>query len=108
VTTGASIAAFGPSGRWEPTVADAAVEVFDVFTGSGLLLPIVGALGCDFHNHPRALELTETEKAIAVVRATTEINSVAIRFVLVSLEYLRRVRRINPGPFSSRGIRNSF
>jgi hypothetical protein len=108
VTVGANGAAVGPTGLWEATDADAAVEVeVEVFTGSGLLL--LAALGCDFHNHPALLD-TETEKAATVTKAITAINSVADLLVLVKVEYLRyrRIRRINPGRFSSRGIGNSF
>jgi hypothetical protein len=86
------MAAFGPSGRWEATDADAEVEAeaaaeAAVFTGSGLML--LGALGCDFHNHPPVLDSTETEKAIAVESAIPAINSAANLFVLVDLENLR-------------------
>jgi hypothetical protein len=88
VTVGASSAAFGPRGRWEATDADAEVEVF---TGSGLLLLSLlrlGAMGCDFHNHPALLD-TDTEKAITVTSAITAINSVAGLLLLVAVRFLR-------------------
>jgi len=74
VTVGVSIAAFGPSGRWEETDAEAELELL---AGSGLLL-LLGALGCDFDSQPALFDSTETEKTIPVAtRATTAINSVA-------------------------------
>jgi len=106
VIVGTSGAAFGPSGLWEATDAGAEVAVF---TGSGLLLLLVlGAPGCDFHNQPALLD-TETEKAATATSATTAINNVAGLFLL-SWEFLRylRVLRIKPGRFGSRGIGNSF
>src|SRR3569832_366682 len=103
VIVGTSGAAFGPSGRWEATAAAAEP---DVFAGSELLL--LGALGCEFHRDPALLDFTETEKAIAVAVAITAINNVADLFNLVEYFRERRVLRINPGRFSSRGIGNSF
>jgi len=87
VMVGTSIAAFGPSGRWEATEAEAELETeLEVLAGSGLLL--LGALGCVDHSHPALLDSTETEKAIAVAtRATTAINSVAD--LLVKVGYLK-------------------
>jgi hypothetical protein len=82
---GTSGTALGPSARREATAAGAALAVF---AGSGLLLlGVVGCAGCDFHS-PVLLELTETEKAIAVTVAITTINSVADLFLLI-LGYLR-------------------
>jgi hypothetical protein len=105
VTVGTSIAAFGPSGRGEVADADAGAEVA-VFSGSGMLL--LGATGCDFHNHSALLDFTDTEKAIAVTTAITEINNVAVLFLLkLRLRKLRVLRR-KPGRFLSRGIGNSF
>jgi len=105
VIVGTSIAAFGPIGRWEETDAEAELELL---AGSGLLL-LLGALGCDFDSQPALLDSTETENTIPVAtRATTAINSVADLLVKVGELKLRRVRRINPGRFSSRGIGNSF
>jgi hypothetical protein len=84
---GVSSAAFGPSGLWEADAAGAEVELF---TGSALLLLLLGALGCgcDFHNHPALLD-TVTENAATVTRAITEINSVTDLLFLVAVRLLR-------------------
>jgi len=82
VIVGTNGAAIGPTGRWEATDAGAELEVF---VGSGLLL--LGGVGCDFHS-PALLELTETEKAMAVAIAINAINNVADLFLL-NLGYLR-------------------
>jgi hypothetical protein len=102
VIVGTSGAAFGPSGLWEVEAA-AALEAF-----AGSVLVLLGTLGCEFHRDPALLDFTETEKAIAVAIAITAINNVADRFNLVEYVRERRVLRINPGRFSSRGIGNSF
>jgi hypothetical protein len=72
---GTSIAAFGPSGRWEEADAEAELEAEEeIFAGSGLLL--LGVLGCELESH--FAPSTETDNAIAVATsATTAINSVA-------------------------------
>jgi hypothetical protein len=70
--------AFGPRGRWALADAEGAVEFF---AGSAAL----GVLGWDFQSQPALLDSTETEKAMAVVNATTAINSVAVLLVLVIL-----------------------
>src|SRR6185369_16604032 len=64
--------------------------------------------GCVFHNQPALLDSTEIDKAIAANATIPAISSGADLFDLVSFEYLRRPRGINPGRFSLRGIRYSF
>jgi hypothetical protein len=80
-----------------------ATEDLEVFAGSVLL----GVeLGCVFHNHPALLAPTETEKATAARRAipTTSSGADLLNFLLGEVMRILRVRWINPGTFSLRGI----